>query len=465
MRFQKTSSGLGAAFMSRTARLLASVSLATALVAPAPAFATQLASDQIAGVPLRASGLAAQAPDINAAAGVVMSDDGRVLWARGASDRRAHASITKVMTALVVLEHASLDDVVTISPKAAGVDYAMGLQPGERRTVRELLQYALVVSSNDAAYALAEHVGGGSVPTFVMMMNRRAADLGLEGTSFANPHGLDAPGHYSTAEEVAALTSAAMKNRDFRKIVGVHSLTLTPYGSRAARTLKTTDRLLGAYPGLVGGKTGFTGDAGFSFVARSERNGIALTVVVLGAPSNASRFAEARELFDWGFTHLAVRPVAGTTAVVGAVPAAQDPAVTVPVRYGATAQLPLFDLAGPVERTFSFARVQLPVTSGQPLGEATLTQGGRTLVTLPVVAAIDVALPEETGAAAAAAAAGAVSPDSALVPASAPVGATGDSGSDPTAIDRMSDWFANVWEWFATSRFTVARPDGADARL
>jgi len=372
------------------------LSLATH-VSPAAAPAVLLETDEIGGTPLGVSGLHAHAPDVDAASGMVLGLDGRVLWARDTSARRSVASITKIMTALVVLERSDLDDVVTVSEAASRAEYATGLEPGERRTVRELLELALVASSNDAATALAEHVGG-DISGFAAMMNARATEAGLNGTRFANPHGLDAENHYSCADDVAELSRIAMELAEYRRMMALESVTLPAFGTRSGpRTIENTNRLLGEYHGLLVGKTGFTNQAKYCFAGTAERDGTALWAIVLGACSSDARFAETSRLLDWGFEHLTVRTIATETETVSAVPLAQNLARSVDVRFAETSETAVFALDGPIVREVETApAVDVPVFEGQPLGEVTLTQGERVLATLLAVAAEDVASAEET---------------------------------------------------------------------
>jgi D-alanyl-D-alanine carboxypeptidase (penicillin-binding protein 5/6) len=369
---------------------------AALLLSPATASAKCLSTDQIAGVPLEDSGLHDVAPDVGATSGVVVGNDDRVLWARGAGGRRAIASVTKIMTALLVLENASLEETVTVSEKASRVSYATGLKAGEELSVRQLLELALVTSSNDAATALAEHVGG-SVSGFAEMMNERAEELGLDETRFVNPHGLDASGHYSCATEIATLAHVAMQDPEFARIVMLEEVTLGAYEDRAEREIESTDELLGEYEGLLGVKTGFTDDAKYCFVSAAERDGITLTTVVLGSPNTKARFNDTSRLLDWGFEHLTMRQLSATTETIGAVPITINPVHDVTIGFDVTTATPVFDLEGEVTRTVTVNEsVDLPIYTGQPLGEARLVQGDEVLATVPVVATEDVASAEET---------------------------------------------------------------------
>lgn len=381
----------------RLASIALVATVAAVLVAPSSALATRVGSDTVAGVRL-SSGEITQtlAPDVAFKSGLLLTADGRELWGRSPGSERPMASITKVMTTLLALENGGLDDVVTISTTAAAVEDGAGLIAGETFTVRELLELALVASSNDAAIALAEHVGG-TVPQFVGRMNDKAAKLGLDDTHYVNPHGLDAPGHHSSAEDIAALAALAMKSGEFRRIVAIRSVTLPAYEKRAAEKLKATNELLAGYRGMLGVKTGFTNDAGHSLVGSAERDGITLTAVVLGGATNASRFTECAKLLDWGFAHYAPQQVACATETVGSVSIAANPTKSVSVRFAETTTMPVFDLAGPVTNDLTLSKtVALPVFAGQRLGEVVVTQGDTTLARIPAVAASSIASAEET---------------------------------------------------------------------
>ncbi len=185
------------------------------------------------------------------------------------------ASTTKIMTALVVLENCSPDDQVKILPEYTSVEgSSMYLKAGESYTVRDLLYGMLLVSGNDAATALAYYCGG-SIAGFAEMMNAKAREMGLTNSSCKNPHGLDADGHYSSAEDLAEITREAMKNELFAKIVGTKTYTI------GEQTYMNHNKLLWNYDGMLGVKTGYTMAAGRSLVSCAERNGLRLICVTL----------------------------------------------------------------------------------------------------------------------------------------------------------------------------------------
>ena len=223
---------------------------------------------------------------------------GEVVAQRNASDRVPIASITKLMTVLVTLDHARLDDVVTVSRGAAARgESTVNLAPGERLTVRELVEAALIQSANDAAVALADHLGGGSRSAFVALMNAKARELGLDDTHFANPDGLDEVGHYSSARDVTRLARVAMRNAVVREIVSTKEATIA-----GGRRLETWNDLLYTFPGLLGVKTGHTNGAGWSEVAAARGPGFVVYVTLLGEPTRSARNEDLTRLLAWGIS-------------------------------------------------------------------------------------------------------------------------------------------------------------------
>lgn len=235
---------------------------------------------------------------------------GVVYLSRGADRPVAMASTTKIMTALVAITYADLDATVTIgwdaTPPAiqqiepeASLAY---LHQGDKLTLRELLYALLLPSGDDAAAAIADAVAG-SQPAFVARMNAEAAILGLDHTRYADVHGLDAPGHYTTAHDLAVLSAAAMRSPTFAGVVSTAVYKLPATADHATYTWATTNALLRGtgYPGLTGIKTGFTGDAGHCLVFAAERAYGHLLGVVLDDGDDPARFDDATALLNWGF--------------------------------------------------------------------------------------------------------------------------------------------------------------------
>lgn len=327
---------------------------------------------------------ATEPPSFKARAAIVADGaTGDVLLERNADRRVAIASITKIMTALLTLENMRPNERVVVSGPAPSVgESTIDLTVGERIGVRDLLAAALVQSANDAAYALAAHVGDGSVRRFVRMMNERAAELGLDDTHFVRPDGLDVRGHYSSARDVLTLTREAMKLPRFRQLVRQGGGEIA-----GGRSLYAWNDLLRtrSYPGIVGVKTGHTDAAGWSQVAAARRNGITVYAIVLGSPSRGRRNADLADLMDWGFGHY------GRVALVRAN------------RVYATAAVPYSDermpLVAPqsamkvvrlgrplVERVVAPSVVDLPVLAGDQVGEVVVLDGQRVVMRRPLVA-------------------------------------------------------------------------------
>ena len=214
--------------------------------------------------------------------------------------KSAMASTTKIMTTIVILEKADLNEKVTVSAKAGGTGGSrLGLKRGDKTSVRDLLYGLMLRSGNDAAVALAEHVGG-SVKGFAELMNEKAIELGLTNTHFVTPHGLDDANHYTTALELAKLTDYAMDNETFAKIVGTKSTTI--YINNQSRQINNTNELLGVLNGVVCVKTGFTNNAGRCLVTETKRNNMDIITIVLGADTKKDRTKDSVNLIEYTFS-------------------------------------------------------------------------------------------------------------------------------------------------------------------
>lgn len=242
-------------------------------------------------------------PSITAKAAIVVDmEDGRVIYARNADERRPMASTTKIMTGILALEALPLDKMVAASKKATDAgESEIYLVPGEKLTVRDLMYAVLVKSANDAAASVAEAVAG-SQEAFVELMNKKARELGMRNTHFDNPHGLDSKEHYSTAADLALLARYAMKNPEFRRYVATEKATIPWPGREYDRTLKNHNTLLGVVPYVNGVKTGYTRPAGFCLVGSGSQGGVSLVSVVLGEPNKDGVNADTKKLLDWGFS-------------------------------------------------------------------------------------------------------------------------------------------------------------------
>ena len=222
---------------------------------------------------------------------------GRILYEHDSLRRLSPASLTKIMSALVILERGKLDDLATISRNAARAPKThLRVRAGEVFRLEDLLKAMLIVSANDACLAAVEHVGGDE-EQFVMLMNAKAAALGLVDTHFSNGCGFDGPEHYSTAEDLAKLSEIALQNPVFRELVREEREIITPVSGHRSYVLHTTNRLLGRIPGVEGVKTGFTSKAGRCLIAKVSQNGSDLLLVIL---NSNRRWNTAVSLIDYG---------------------------------------------------------------------------------------------------------------------------------------------------------------------
>jgi serine-type D-Ala-D-Ala carboxypeptidase (penicillin-binding protein 5/6) len=312
---------------------------------------------------------------------VVNSTNGEVLASRNARAKLPIASITKLMTVIVALDHLKPDDVVSVSGQAAAVgESRIPLRSGQRVLVRDLLAGALIQSANNAAGALAAAASGGDVPRFVAWMNERARTLGLRDTHFVRPDGLDVPGHVSSARDVARLAQVAMHRPIVRSLVRRRSETI----ENGSFVVHTWNDLLGVFPGLIGVKTGHTSDAGWCEVAAARRGGFTIYTVVLGSPTRAQRNDDLQRLLAWGVSQYRTLPL------VAAQPYAWAAAPYGRNRLALVARKPLVRVVRVgrpvVQKVVAPTSVELPVARGQRLGRIEIWTGGRLLGSRPLVA-------------------------------------------------------------------------------
>lgn len=240
--------------------------------------------------------------NVSAQAAILLDvDSGRVLYEKNADQTLRIASITKIMTALVAIEQGNLKDKVTTSTNAFGVEgSSIFLRLGEKLTLEDMIYGLMLRSGNDAAVAIAEHIGG-SKEGFVYLMNQKAGELGMSSTVFSNPHGLDDhEEHYSSARDMVILTAYAMKNKNFAKIVGTKRKTAPLQGEKWDRVWHNKNRLLGMYPYADGVKTGFTKRANRTLVSSATKDGHQFVAVTLNAPDD---WNDHIQMFEYGFDH------------------------------------------------------------------------------------------------------------------------------------------------------------------
>jgi D-alanyl-D-alanine carboxypeptidase (penicillin-binding protein 5/6) len=333
-------------------------------------------------------------PNVDAGAFLVQdATTGDVLAQQNASARVPIASLTKLMTVLLTLQSgAKLGSLVTVEREASEVgESTIHLHAGERISVFDLLEGALIQSANDAADALADYVAHGNEPAFVARMNAEARRLGLRGTHYSRPDGLDAPGHFSTARDVTVLAKRLMRYRVVREIVRKRVATIA-----GGRQLHTWNDLLGVFRGLVGVKTGHTGAAGWCEVAEVRRDGLDLYATILGSPSRGQRNSDLAALLRWAVSverpawviepgHVYAHVSVGFgRAALSLVPAR---GVARPIRL----DRPL------VQRVVAAGAASLPIERGTRLGEVRVFSAGKLVARQPLVAAQSVSRPGITG--------------------------------------------------------------------
>ena len=258
-------------------------------------------------------------PNIISEAAILMDNDtGKILYSKNENQKMYPASTTKIITAILTLENCNLDEVVTVSYDAAmsipdGYSSAY-LQFGEQLTVEQLLQLLLIHSANDAANVLAEYVGG-SVESFVSMMNTKVNELGLSNTHFTNAYGMHDDNHYTTAQDLAIIMKYCMKNEEFRRLAGSASCAIPATNKYGTRSYTSTNELIipnssNYYPYLTVGKTGYTSQAGDCLVSCSYKDDLELICVVLGGKTVndiSTRFSETKILYEYGYNNYSIK--------------------------------------------------------------------------------------------------------------------------------------------------------------
>ncbi len=334
----------------------------------------------------------AAAPRVDARGWLVENPaTGEVLASHGARYRTPIASITKLMTVIVALQHLKLSQLVSVDPRAAAVGQeSVYLEPHQEITVADLVKAALIQSANDAADALALATAP-SFPAFAAMMNAQARTLGLTDSHFVRPDGLDAPGEHSSARDVTRLAVVAMKIPAVRNAVRHVTATLAD-----GRELHTWNDLLGVVPGVFGIKTGHTDDAGWNQVAAVHGDGTTVYATILGSPSRSRRNADLQALLAYGLNqYRRVNAVARGRNYAnvklpygrGALPLVAAAPLSTVVRIG----VPL------TERVVAPTAASLPVGKGQRLGKVQIFAGGRLLGSRPLVASRAVSKPGLAG--------------------------------------------------------------------
>ena len=395
---------------------------------PNVAYADVRKADIVCGQTVEQRGLAAaDCPAVEGEYVILVDSNGRVYFERNAHEPTQIASITKVMTAMVAIDNANPDAYIAVSNAAATVgESSANLMEGDVMDFDAALKALLVPSGNDASVAIAEAVGAsmiaadpslGSDPmqVFVDAMNAKAEEIGCVDTIYENPHGLDfdewAGNLHSTASDQALVAKAALNYEKIRNIVsgGSTSIAVTRGGEKVIVDLETTDELLEMYEYTIGVKTGVTQLAGPSFMGAANKDGIELYSLVLDSSNEWQRFADTRELFEWGYDHMVDVPLANSASTATMTMNGTNTQVPIIAEVShtdwidrtvkatiedPTATVRVFDLEGNVVQTLEFDKLSGTVREGQRVGKITYTQHGTIVAQQNLIACETVAAPD-----------------------------------------------------------------------
>ena len=328
------------------------------------------------------------APDVSCPSAILMDQTtGAVLFEKNADEKRAPASVTKVMTLLLIMEAVESgklewDDPIAVSPEAAGMGGSqVYLKEGETMTTDEMVKCIAVVSANDCCVAMAEAISG-SVSSFIQKMNERANELGMANTNFNSCTGLDAENHYTTARDIATMSRELMKHEKIKDYSTIWMDTVR----NGAFTLSNTNKLIRFYDGATGLKTGFTDDAGYCLSATATRESLSLIAVVLGGETSDKRFADAKALLNFGFTQYTLyQESPSSIEPVKVVKGMED------LIQPKLAKQPAFLIQKGSEKSVQY-RVELsesvaaPVDVGQKIGTVTYTCDGKIIGNIHLIA-------------------------------------------------------------------------------
>ena len=317
--------------------------------------------------PIQAEETSQASPTLSAQSVILLeAENGTVVYEKNAHTRLPMASTTKIMTALVALELAAPDTVILTDSRAVGTEgSSIYLCEGEELTLEELLYALMLESANDAAVAIAIGVSG-SEEAFIDAMNQKAASLGLSNTRFANPHGLDADGHYTTAYELAIIARAALQNPLLKTIVSTRKTTIPHQNTDGVRLLVNHNKMLRLYDGCIGLKTGYTQKSGRCLVSAAERDGITMIAVTLNSPDD---WNDHTKLLDFGFSNYRrVDVCPADFRLCLAVTGGKETYVTLGVTQNVSVTLPIG--AGVIEQTIECPRpIYAPIEKGDVCGQ------------------------------------------------------------------------------------------------
>ena len=323
-----------------------------------------------------------------------------ILYGKNENSQVKMASTTKIMTAIVIIENGNLKDTVEVSKKAASTGGSrLGLKAGDKITVHDLLYGLMLVSGNDAAVCLAEHIGE-DIQGFADLMNKKAYELGLTNTHYESPHGLDSDGHYTTAYELAVLSDYALKNETFSRIVGTKNYTVSINGY--SKSLSNTNELLGNLNGVYGVKTGFTNGANRCLVTACKRNDMDIICVVLGADTKKFRTQDSIKLIEFAFknyTYINANDIANNAFESWEQNNIENIYIN---KSSSFPELSLNLLENPIisinksstnnidTHISIYPNLEAPIDSNTILGTLTLTSGNEEIATLNIITSSDI---------------------------------------------------------------------------
>ncbi|MCL2854489.1 MAG: D-alanyl-D-alanine carboxypeptidase [Defluviitaleaceae bacterium] len=330
-------------------------------------------------------------PNVEAAGAVLVeAESGRILWGKDEQTPLAMASTTKIMTALMVLEHGGLDDMVTVSKRAAAAPKVkMFLEAGEQIKLEDLLYALMLQSSNDAAVAIAEHISG-TVEDFCSQMTAKAYKMGAVHTIFETASGLDKGEHQSTAADLALITRYALENPDFVSLIATPAHTAT--SNRKTYAITNKNRLLNEYSGAMGVKTGYTNKAGHCFVGAAERDGMQLISVVLasgwGNRGKEQKWVDTKRLLNYGFDNFEMEEIVAEGDAAGVMEITRTRTPQIPLYYGGSITIPVRIDGEDISLIPHFpVQMPAPVEAGVQVGEGRLHINGEYFATIPIYTA------------------------------------------------------------------------------
>lgn len=335
--------------------------------------------------------LAASAPELHGRAAVLLDGvSGQVLYQENATDRNFPASTTKILTALVALEHGDLDQVITVSPDAVDVppdSSTCWLEAGEKQTLEYLLYGMLLPSGNDCAKAIAEGVSQGNPDQFMVWMNEKAKELGATGSQFTNPHGYHDPNHYTTALDLALIGRAAFTNPTIVRIAGTEEF-YWPGKSEKNGTYHNNNEMLILDPTTIAGKTGYTEEAGRTLVNAARRGNRLLIGVLMGEEASGWLYQDMIDLLDYGFSEFTQQELLTPGTYPSSIPVKNGQILEVPVTPASEfpISVPKGSTSNVTTRVNAPAELTAPVQAGQTVGSIEILEGDRLLATVPLVA-------------------------------------------------------------------------------